>query len=160
MNDILKAPFLRTSRNFPEDPKLLQSEINRSYVDIARGVNNRTIGFFVSNKSIANGEQWFINKNSRQQGLRQVFKWDDNNLTIAHGIDFDSLTNFIRIYGSFFGTFAGGATFWCPLPYVDATNVTNQIMIQVNSTNIVITKGATAPAVSKGTLVLEWLGNI
>ena len=155
MNDVIKAPFLRTSRNFPEDPKLLQSEINRSYVDIARGVNNRPIGFFIVNRSIANGENWFINKNERQQGLREVYKWDDAHLTIAHEINFASLTNFIRIYGTFFD-----GTNWCPLPYVDVTNVTNQIMVKVNATNIVITKGATAPAVSHGLIVLEWLSNI
>ena len=83
MNDVLNTSgFLRTSRSFPEDPKLMQSEMNRSYVDLARGINNRTIGFFPVNRSVANGEQWFITKNQRQQALREVYQWNDSNLII------------------------------------------------------------------------------
>src|SRR3989442_14174088 len=138
MNDVInKGAFLRTSRSFPEDPKLLQSEINRSYVDIARNVNNRTIGFFTVNRSMVNGQQWFITQNARQQALRQTYKWDDSNLTIAHGINFFSLTNFVRIWGTFFD-----GTNWQTLPYVDVIAANNQINVKVNSTNIIITKGA------------------
>lgn len=156
MNDVInRGAFLRTSRNFPEDAKLLSSEVNRSYVDIARNVNNRTIGFFTVNKSMVNGEQWFITQNERQQGLRQVYQWSDSNLTIAHGINFLSLTNFTRIWGTFFD-----GTNWQTLPYVDVTSANNQINVKVNSTNIVITKGVgTPPACKNGLVILEFISN-
>lgn len=156
MNDIInQVPYLRTSRNFPEDPKLLQSEINRSYVDIARNVNSRTIGFFSVNRSIVNGEQWFIDKNQRQQGLRQVYLWDDSKLTIAHGINFFSLTNFIRIWGTFFD-----GTKWQNLPYVDVVSATNQITVDLDENNIYIIKGGgSPPSCSNGQITLEWLAN-
>ena len=154
MNDIIsKSSYLRTSRSFPEDAKLLSSEINRSYVDIARAVNNRTNGFFPTDRSIANGENWFITQAARQQALRQVYKWNDSNLTIAHGINFMSLTNFVRIWGTFFD-----GTNWQDLPYVDVLNVTNQINVKVNATNIVITKGAgTPPTCTNGLVILEYI---
>lgn len=156
MNDIInKGAYLRTSRNFPEDPKLLQSEINRSYVDIARNVNNRTIGFFTVNRSMVNGEQWFITSNERQQAFRQVYQWNDSNLTITHGINFFSLTNFIRIWGTFFD-----GTFWQTLPYVDVIAANNQINVKLDKTNIRITKGGgSPPTCSNGLVVLEWLAN-
>jgi len=156
MNDVLNTSgFLRTSRSFPEDPKLMQSEMNRSYVDLARGINNRTIGFFPVNRSVANGEQWFITKNQRQQALREVYQWNDSNLIINHGINFMSLTNLVRFWGTFFD-----GTYWQNLPYVDITNVTNQIMIEIDKDNIYIQKGGGSPPnCANGLVIVEWLSN-
>ena len=147
--------FLRTSREFPEDIKQLTVEVNRSYVDIANTVNNRTISIFTVNRNALTGENWFITQNRRQQGFRQVYQWSDTNLTIPHGINLSSLTNFVRIWGTFFD-----GTNWWPLPYVDLTNVNNQINVKVNAKNIVITKGAgTPPACQNGLVILEWISN-
>jgi hypothetical protein len=159
MNDVIsQASFLRTSRNFPEEPRQLSIEVDRSYIDIARNVNNRTIGFFTLNKSTVNGENWFITQAKRQQGLRQVYRFDDTMLvgaviTIAHEMNFLSLTNIVRIWGTFFD-----GTFWQTLPYVDVINVTNQINVKVDSTNIIITKGAGAPpAMNNGLVIVEFI---
>lgn len=147
--------FLRTSREFPEDIKQLTVEVNRSYVDIANTVNNRTISIFTVNRNALTGENWFITQNRRQQGFRQVYQWSDTNLTIPHGINLSSLTNFVRIWGTFFD-----GTNWWTLPYVDLTNVNNQINVKVNANNIVITKGAgTPPACQNGLVILEWISN-
>jgi hypothetical protein len=84
-----------------------------------------------------------------------VYQWDDSNLTIAHGINFLSLTNFVRIWGTFFD-----GTNWQTLPYVDVVAANNQINVKVNATNIIITKGAgTPPTCSNGLVILEWLSN-
>ena len=158
MNDTFtKSGFLRTSRSFPEDLHQLSVEVSRSYVDVARNVNNRTIGFFTINRSIETGESWFITMNQKQKGFRQVYTWNDSNLTITHGIQFTSLTNFIRIWGTF--TDASGN--YQTLPYVDVLNVTNQISVKVTPTQIIITKGAGigVPTCSNGLVILEWLGN-
>ncbi len=156
MNDVLsKGAFLRTSRSFPNEMGELTFEINKSYVEIANTVNNRVIGFFTVNRSTVTGENWFITKNMKQQGLRQVYRWDDTHLTIAHGIDFLSLTNFVRIWGTFFD-----GTSWQDLPYVDVLSATNQIKVSVNATNIVITKGGGAPPTcTNGLVILEWIAN-
>ena len=160
MNNVLsKSSFLRTSRNFPPDLHQLTVEVNRSYTEIANTVNNRVIGFFTVNRSTVTGENWFITQNKRQQGLRQVYRWDDTMLvgttiTISHGIDFLSLTNIVRIWGTFFD-----GTSWQTLPFVSVTLITNQITVAVNATDIVITKGATAPTCENGLVILEWIAN-
>jgi hypothetical protein len=145
--------FLRTSRNFPDDLKQLAIEVNRAYIEIARNVNERTIGLFTVTRSTSAGENWFITKNQQQQSLRQTYIWADGNLTIPHGINLFTLTNFVRIWGTFFD-----GTNWQTLPYVDLTSVTNQINVKVNATNIVITKGAGAPpACMNGLVTIEWI---
>lgn len=152
-NTINQGSFLRTSRNFPADLNQLAIEVDRAYIDIARSVNNRTIGFFTVNKSSGGGENWYIEQNLRQQNLRQVYTWNDANLTIPHGINLFTLTNFVRIWGTFFD-----GTNWQNLPYVDVLNVTNQINVKVNNTNIIITKGAgTPPTCTNGLVTLEWI---
>ena len=156
MNDTFsKSGFLRTSRSFPEDLHQLTVEVNTAYVDIARNVNNRVIGFFPVNRSIETGESWRITQNKPQTGYRQVYRWDDSNLTITHGIKFLSLTNIVRIWG----TFLDGSGNYETLPFVDVTNVTNQITVKVTQTQIIITKGASAPTCSNGIIVIEWIGN-
>lgn len=156
MNDTFaRSGFLRTSRNFTEDLHQLSMELDKSYVDIARNVNNRTIGFFTINRSVQNGETWLYYQNKVQAGYRQTYTWDDSNLTITHGINVSSLTNFVRIWGTFYD-----GTYWQALPYVDVVNVTNQIGVKVSSTQIIITKGAGAPPTcTNGLVTLEWIAN-
>lgn len=149
-----QSPFLRTSRTFPREADPLSVEIDRSYVDIANAVNQRTIGLFPVARPAITGESWFTSKNQRQQTLRQVYTFTAAG-NIAHGINFSNLTSFTRIYG----TFTNG-TNWYPLPYVDVANANNQVNVYVSPTNIVITSGAGAPpAITSGMVVLEWLSN-
>ena len=157
---LIQGSFLRTSRNFPTEAKQLSIEVDRSYIDIARNVNTRTIGFFTLNRSTVTGENWFITQAKRQQGLREVYRFDDtmligNVITIPHGINFLSITNIVRIWGTFFD-----GTFWQILPYVDVVAVTNQINVKVDATNIIITKGAGAPpAMNNGLVIVEYISN-
>jgi hypothetical protein len=145
------VPYLMTSRKFPQDPGALQSELTKMYVDTAACVNARTIGIFELMASIT-GERWFTEGGDSQvkrQSQRQVYQFDDSSLTFNHGIS--GATLFTRIYG----TFTNG-TNWYPLPYVDPT-AANQVGIRVSSTQVVITKGGGAPAITDGIVVLEWL---
>lgn len=151
-----QAPFLRTSRTFPQDPQALSVEIDKSYIDIANTVNARTIGYFTKNRAILNGETWFIaGANLKQQGFRQVYTFTASG-SIAHGINTKAITGFTRIYGSF----TDGTVFY-PLPYIDATAANNQIQVTVTSTNIVITAGGgSPPSITNGLIVLEWLSQV
>lgn len=153
-----QSPFLRTSRMFPVDPEALSSELSKSYIDIANIVNDRTIGTFAVNKQAMGGESWFLSQNRKQQNLRQVYQWDDSNLTIAHGINLNNLTHFTRMYGTFYNS---TSSTWNTLPFIDVvTDVTYQITFSVTSTSIVISKGSNAPSCSNGIIVLEWIANI
>lgn len=148
------APFLRTSRNYPEDPQALTVEINKSYVDIANAVNSRTIGLFVQGRQSITGNRWFLSS-SAQHTIRQVYSFTSAG-NIAHGINTANIAGFVAIYG----TFTDGSV-WYPLPYVNVVAANNQVSLTVTSTNIVITAGAgTPPTITSGFVVLEWLAQV
>lgn len=147
--------YLRTTRQFPDDlPGLLQ-ELNKAYIDTANCVNSRTIGIFNTVKPAVTGEGWFITGN-KQQTFRQLYTFTDADnvppISLPHGINIAEIGGFTRIYG----TFTDG-TLWYPLPFVDETDANNQVSVKVDSSNIIITEGATAPTITKGFCVLEWL---
>jgi len=155
---INQNPYLRTTRNFPQEAQALAVEVNRSYLDIAEKVNDRVIGIYPTTRPSLTGEAWYITRDQKQQTFRQVypFTFSANPTNIAHGINTANIAGFTHIYG----TFTDGSI-WYPLPYVDASAANNQISIQVTSSNIVITKGGgSPPAISSGFVVLEWLSNI
>lgn len=150
----VNSAFLRTTRNFPTDMQPLVVELNRAYPDIAYCVNNRTIGNFSTSAQTITGESWYVNSNQRNQGVRKIFTFTAAG-TFAHNINFNNVVALIRIFGTFTDN-----TNWYPLPYVDVVAVTNQVNIVVNSTNIVITAGGGAPAITSGYVVIEFLSNI
>jgi hypothetical protein len=151
-----RTPYLRVQRNFPQESQALSVEINKSYVDVATAVNNRTIGIFPVNAPVVTGETWFINGESgRQQTLRQLYTFTSAG-SIAHGIVVANISGFTRIYG----TFTDG-TNWYPLPYVDVTAANNQVNVYVSPTSIVITAGGgSPPSITSGYCVLEWLAQV
>ena len=151
-----QAPYLQEQRSFPNDnPQALTVEIDRSYIDIAQKVNSRTIGIFAPGKQVVTGERWYLQGGQNgNQTLRQLYIISASGST-SHGINFAQTSGFSRIYG----TFTDG-TNWYPLPYVDASNINNQISLQITPTNIVITSGGTAPTITSGYVVLEWLSRV
>ncbi len=154
-NIINQTAFLSTSREFPEDIKLLTLECDKSYVDVANAVNARTIGIFPTTRNALTGESWFYDQKKKQNTLRQVYRFTTftNPLSIPHGINTATIGGFTRIYGT-----ATNGTTWYPLPLVSALAATDQISVVVDASNIVITAGATVPFVTtSGFVVLEWL---
>src|SRR5580692_2930189 len=143
-NVVNSTAYLRTSRDFPEDPQALRMELNKSYIDSANAINSRIIGIFSTNRPAVNGEEWFL-AGVKQQGLRQVYTFTAAG-NIAHGINLTNIYGFTKIYG----TFTDG-TNWYPLPYVDISAANNQVNIYVSPTNIVITSGGgSPPGISSG----------
>ena len=134
------------------DAQALSVEIDRSYVDIANAVNNRTIGLFPVNKPIATGEYWYMSgSNVRQQTVRQVFYFTSTT-SITHNIMNIIPGQFTKCLGSYTdGTNTYGLIF--------GTNVAvvGQILFYITSTQIVFVVGAGAPSLTSGTIVLEWL---
>jgi hypothetical protein len=150
-----QVPYLRTSREYPEDPAQLVQEVSKSYIDVAGAVNNRIIGIFPSNRPAITGETWFITPGRPNPSLRQVYAFSGTSpFTIPHGIKFIDVAQFTIISGTAYD----GANYY-PLPYVDIVAVTNQINVIVNETKIVITAGAGAPVITSGIIILQWLVN-
>lgn len=146
------SPYLPVQKTFPQESQPLSVELSRSYVDIAQKINSRTIGLFAVTSTV-NGERWNFNNNSPQQGQRQVYVISGSG-SIAHGLNISAIYSFVRIWGVF-----TNGTNWYPLPYVDVTNVNNQISLSLTPSNIVITSGAgSPPSISSGVVVLEWIG--
>lgn len=153
MNQVVnQTPYLRTTREFPEEVYKLSVEVNKAYLDTAQAVNNRTIGIYPTSKPAVTGNSFYLLANSRQQTFRRVYQFFAAG-TIAHGIT----TSQIWGFSSITGTFTDG-TIWYPLPYVNATAANNQISLTVDATNIIITAGAgIPPTITKGIVILEWL---
>lgn len=148
------VPYLRTSRNFPEDLRQLSIESNRSYIDIASAVNARTIGLFPTTIAVITGDSYYLSNNSRQQSLREVYVGTTitagTSHSVPHGIQ--SLTQFSRIYG----TCVTSLPDYRPLPYASTAANTN-IDLRVDSTNIIISVGAGSPNITSFMIVLEWI---
>ena len=164
MNNILlnQNAFLRTQVSFPEEISELVLELDKTYVDTANAINNRTISLFATNKHVVTGESWFVSQNRKQQTLRQVYTFG----AIAPGTELDipinisNFTQFTRIWG----TVVTNAIDWRPLPYVDPTSLTTGIALLVGPiagiNNIRIVLGATSVPVTSGLVVLEWLSQV
>jgi hypothetical protein len=151
-NVVNQVPYLRTSRNFPEEAQPLAVEVNKSYVDIANAVNNRVIGIFPTNVPAVNGESWFISSGKRQQALRKVFLFTGAG-NIPHGLTWTSVA---QISPNSYGSFTDGIN-WYGAVYDSNTTFANRVTFYVTPTNIVVLSGAGAPTISSGLINLEWL---
>ena len=147
-------PYIRSSREFPENIHDLAFQSNKAYLEVANAINQRTIGIFPIIKSAITGEQWFINKNRKQQSLRQVYTFG----TIAAGASLSipyilhGFDQFVRIWGTTITTVPDNR----PLPYASVTANAN-IELNVTPTNIVIKVGAASPNLVSGLIIIEWL---
>lgn len=72
-------------------------------------------------------------------------------LTTAHGIT--GLVALTNVYGAV----VTNVVDYRAIPYVSATAVNTQISVRVDGTNFIIVNGAAAPAITSGSLVIEFL---
>jgi hypothetical protein len=154
-NIVHQTPYLRTSRNFPQEAQPLAVEINRSYLDIAEKMNDRMIGIHPTNRSAINGESWFITSR-KQQALRQLYTFTGTG-NIPHGITNWNSVSFISPKS--YGTFTDGSN-WYGVPFLGSIAVTAEVSFYVTSTNIVVVAGAGAPSITQGYINLEWVSQI
>jgi hypothetical protein len=150
-NVVNQVPYLRTSRDFPQDIQLLTVQMNKAYVDIANSVNNRTISLFPTSRPALNGESWFLTGNQKQQGLRQVFTFTTT-ANIPHNLNLSTISSFSDNYGQF-----TDGTNWYGLINGSNVAIAGQISFYVTPSNIVFLTGAGAPTLTNGMIVLEWL---
>ena len=159
--NLQQSPYLREQRQFPnENLKDLANQSDHAYIDIASKVNLRTIGIYATNFPVITGDSWYLKgQPQKQQSLRQVYTFTTIPVDIPHGINFDSVSDFSKIYGTF-NTSSNNNFF--PLPWVDISSVTNQISMFVTPTVISIRGGGgpNQPIPTSGIVVIEWISNL
>lgn len=151
---INQVPYLRTTREFPENIQQLTIQVNKSYVDIANAVNNRTIGLFPINRPAITGESWFLSSNQRQQTLRQVYTFSSTS-SINHGINVTDPNQFTHCYGSYTDSTDSFGLFWG-----SNVSIAGQITFYVTSSQIVFLVDPAAPVLTEGKITLEWLSSV
>ena len=156
------AIYLPTTQYFPDDPEKFRSVLTFVYSDIARRLNDKQIGTFDLTE-VVNGQQWFTSGNPqiKRQAFRKVFEigaiGSGATFTFAHGITGFTALTFTDCWGQVITT---AATFnKRPVPYASATLVTDQIQLDYDDTNVRIINGATAPNITSGIVVLNYLKN-
>ena len=154
-----KTAFLPTSRTFPEDQVSRIIEHTSTYIDTANAVNIREIALYQDGQEIVTGQQWSIPGDNRKKYLilRKAIYFGaipaGATINPAHGIP--NLVECTLINA----TCITAVPDFRPIPYADTANVTNQISILVTAANLVITNGATAPNITSGKAVIEYIRN-
>lgn len=154
-----KTAFLPTNEVFPKDEGQRLIKLTSNYTDISQAVNVREISIYQNQQPVITGQQF------SDVGTNQVKKYTFRNmfyfaaiasgatLTIAHHIT--GLVQCTDIHG----TCVTDVVDYRPIPYSSATLVTDQISVLVTATDVVITNGATAPDITSGIIILEYLLN-
>lgn len=166
-NAFNKVPYLRTSRTFPDDDaNILSQELGKAYIDIALHVNQRVIGIFSPNKPTVTGESWYFTP-QRNQSLRQIYILSStivDNSTIDIGF---KLSTIYQISPRSYGSFTDATGNWYGIIYGSSVAIAGQysFYVKVNaastiSDQIVIRVGAVAPAITTGTIVVEWTSSV
>jgi hypothetical protein len=157
----VNGSYLPNSRKFPLKEADQQQELGKAWIDIARSVNERTIGIYSTVQSLT-GNQWsgleinsptnlVQNPSNSLKTFRQVYLFNDATLTFNHNIP--SLFLFTQMYG-----IGSDNTIYFNIPYVDTSSAANQISLLCNQTQVIVTKGAgTPPSIARGYIVLEWI---
>jgi hypothetical protein len=150
-NIVNQSPYLRTSRDFPEEPIQLSVELERSYIDIAAKMNERIIGIFASNRPSVTGSSWYTSGQQRRQELRQIYIFTST-ASIKHGINVINPNQFT----GYQGTYTDGTNSY-GLIFGSITAIAGQISFYVTATQIIFVIGAGAPSLTSGVIVLSWL---
>lgn len=140
---------------FAKDNEQFLKQLTTLYGQIARSANSKDIGQYELIE-LLNGQRFFgANPQTNREVYRKVFQIGAVAIgglsTIVHGIT--GLVRFTRMYGTVITAVVDDR----PIPYVDTVAVTNQISVLRNGLNILIQNGATAPAITSGLLVVEYL---
>lgn len=149
--------FLNTSQYFSPQSDQFLITMENLYTQIANAVNIRQLGQFSVRETLT-GQQFseVANANATKYSFRSIFYFGPiaagATLSFAHNLTFVQLTHA-------YGTCITDVVDYRPIPYASATLITNQIELQVTATNIVIINGATAPNITSGIIVLEYLKN-
>lgn len=125
-------------------------------------VNAREIGYYDVTNINVNGQQYFPNRErpeSFRAGMRKFIYYPmalpnaAGTIAIPHTISVTSTTTFTRIYGVTNNT---GGYSALPLPFASPTAAQN-ISLEVNATDVLLTVGADRSAYTQTYLVLDFI---
>lgn len=175
-NDLLSNIGLYVPNNFIFDVSSLSNIDNlnspefrelliRLYQDlnlVCIALNLKDSAYYVETEFL-NGQTFFPNPSDSNFQPRQAFRTvvnfgtlpNNSSISVAHNINFTDTYSFTRIYGA--ATNPVGLTA-IPLPYVTST-ATNQIQLEVTSTDVVITTTGNYSAYTVTYVILEYLKN-
>lgn len=151
-----KAFYLDPQIIFPEEYKLFQQTMREAYYNIATCMNGREISYYGLVETVC-GQYYYTSGNPQKfrTTFRQTYQLPattaGSTATIPHNIPV--FTEMVTIKGDAITA----APDYRPIPYVDPVTNTNGIGIRVDSTNIYVTNGSTAPNINSGTITLEYL---
>lgn len=154
-----QAGFLNTAEVFPEDKSQFLIKLTSTYTDIANRVNIREIGTYQDQQQILTGQQFSTpgDNQTKKFSFRQMYYFGaiapGATLTIPHNIL--GLVQFTHLYG----TCITAVPDFRPVPFVDTSDLTGQISLRADATNIYVINGAIAPAITSGLIVAEYLLN-
>lgn len=149
-NQPLQSNQLPISLDVPKEPDLLHTFLTNFIRNISNIVNTKE-GALYSRQELANFQQWFSSTPfTFNNGYRTCFEVNPAALTFNHGISgITQVTNYWAIVNT--------ASGFRKVPYASATLVTDQTQMDVTTTQVIITNGATAPAITGGIIVLEYI---
>ena len=155
------GPFISTSTFFPDDFDEFRAKFLELYRDLSNAVNTREVGVYDLVEFLT-GENWFTTGNPqvKRKTYRKVFELPATaagaTTLIPHGITgVNTTTTFTHIYGACVTAAPDNR----PIPFASATLVTDQIQVLVTAANVAVTNGATAPNITQGIIVAEYLKN-
>ncbi len=151
-----QTPYVRSSRDFPTEVVTLSQEVDKSYLDLANALNQRTIGIYATKNPSVTGNAFFVS-GQKQQGLRQLYVVP----AIAAGA---TGTIAITKYYSPYALISGAVTTSSdsrPIPYASVTaNANIEVKVDSATLTIRISVGAASPAIVSGFVVLEWISPV
>lgn len=146
--------YLPESVVIPQDQGL-QYFLKEVLENYARFINRKETASYDLIEQVINQQYFDTNVQKKRNVFRKVFSFGaiaaGASLNIAHGIT--GLTTMTRLYG----TIITDVVDQRPIPYADAATVTNQVSVLLSGINITVTNGATAPNITSGIAVIEYL---
>ena len=151
----IQSAYISLFEFFPEDDEQLSIKLSDTHTKVATAVNAREIGFYQNAIEVPTGQQFSASTGSGQrQTFRKVFYFGaalaGATTTIAHGLS--SVVCFTKLTGT-----VCTASDFRPIPYMSVSAVTAGIELRADATNVYVLNGTTAPAITSGIVILEYL---
>jgi hypothetical protein len=149
--------------DFPVERELFLEILTLTYKRIDNEVNSKTGGLHSKIEQFNSDQYYTATPFVFRNVYRKTFDIIELNggANIAPGGVVNVAHNIVGIVQivHWYGGIVTDAPDFRPLPFVSATLVTDQVQINANATNVIITNGATAPTITAGSLTLEYVKN-
>ena len=153
-----QGQFLNYTITLPLEGEDLRDKLTDSYQQIASAVNNREFSVYTP-QELPNGQQYYNNANPQKffNVYRKLIDFgelpDSSTQTVAHGLTFNASSIMTHVYGAA----SDPVNFdYLPIPFSSPT-LNENILLQVDGTNVTITTGIDRTAFTVCYVVLEYI---